>query len=489
MSDIAEAGLMEAWRPLAEKALGGLPLATLDTVTADGFRLAPLHGPAEPVYSGRSAHGDWGVIQRVDEDEGAAAQATEDLSNGATGLALVFAGAPTGFGRGLVADTVDALDQALLGVHLDHCTVHLEAGARGIEVFALFSALARRRQTPPFCLHAGIDPLGAFAAHGEMAAWEAIVPRLVDAVVAARDEPGLATLLRADGRPIAEAGATPAQELAFALASAAAIARALDESGIGPDETLPLVQMALSADQDQFATIAKLRAARRLWRLVTDACGISAPLTLHVSTARRMLSWSDPQTNLLRLTVAAFAAGAGGADSVTVLPFDAAASRFARRLARNTQTLLLEEAHVAEIADPGAGAGAIEAYTDAIASAAWDLFRAHEAEGLPARIASGAVADAVLAAAEAAEAAIAAGDRPIIGVTHHPPARPSPIPDETPRLASTARRRAAAGGGFRDLLAAARDGATLADLAATAPAPGLTAPALGATRAAAPFEG
>jgi len=247
--------------------------------------------------------------------------------------------------------------------------------------------------------------------------------------------------------------------------------------------------MALCANQDQFATIAKLRAARRLWRMVTDACGIAAPLTLHVSTSRRMLSWGDPQTNLLRLTVAAFAAGAGGADSVTVLPFDAAASPFARRLSRNIQTLLLEEAHVAELADPAAGAGAIETYTDGIAAAAWEIFKAHEAEGLANRIASGAVAEAVARAADAAEAAAASGDRPIIGVTHHPPANPAPVPDETPRAAPTTRRKAVAEDTFEALVAAAADGATLADLSAALPAAALDAPPLRPTRAAAPFEG
>jgi len=489
MTGSRQDALMEAWRPLAQKALRGAPLDTLSTVTADGFCLGPLHAPAEPIYAGRSAHGDWGVVQRVDEDAGAAAQALEDLGNGATGLSIVLAGAPGAFGQGLAADTVDTLEAALEGVHLEHCALHLEAGARGLEAFALVTALAERRGTPPLSLHAGIDPLGAFAADGVMAPWESFAARLADAVRAAREIHGVTTLFRADGRPLAEAGATPAQEVAFALASATALARALDEEGNGADESLPLIQMALCANQDQFATIAKLRAARRLWRLVADACGSAAPLTLHVSTARRMLSWSDPQTNLLRLTIAAFAAGAGGADSVTVLPFDAAATPFARRLARNIQTLLLEEAHVAELADPAAGAGAVEVYTDAIAGRAWELFKAHEAEGLPARIASGAVAAAVHQAADAEEAATASGDRTIIGVTRHPPAAPAPVLEEPSRPAPVRRLKEVTGAALADLVAAAAAGATLADLSATAPAASLDAPRLAPARAAAPLEG
>jgi methylmalonyl-CoA mutase len=480
---------MEAWRPLVDKALKGAPYDTLRTVTRDGLCLDPLHAAADPVYAGRSAHGDWNVVQRVDCDDGAAAQARADLENGANGLTVVFAGAPGAFGRGLTAATVDDLDAALDGVLLQHCCLHLEAGARGMEAFALALALCERRGTSPVALHAGIDPLGTFAADGSMPPFDAVAGRLAGMVRAARDLDCSGTILRADGRPLAEAGATPAQELAFALASTTAVVRALDEAGLRPDETLPLVQMALTATTDQFATIAKLRAARRLFRMVADSCGVPAPLTLHASTAHRMLAFSDPQTNLLRLTVAAFAAGAGGADSVTVLPFDAAASPFARRLARNIQTLLLEEAHLAELADPAAGSGTLETYTEELAQHAWEIFQAHEAGGLVARIADGTVAASVRLAAEREEAALAAGERAMIGVTHHPPQHPAAVPQFAPSPVPDARRIDVSGPAFTDLVAGAGAGATLADLSATWPAERMTAPRLAPSRAAAAFEG
>ena len=97
-----------------------------------------------------------------------------------------------------------------------------------------------------------------------------------------------------------------------------------------------------------------------------------------------MLTRRDPYVNLLRGTIAGFAAGVGGADAVTVAPFDAALGRldaFARRVARNTQALLIQEAHVARVIDPAGGSWLVESLTDALARAAWAFFQEIEAAG------------------------------------------------------------------------------------------------------------
>ncbi|MCF3935580.1 methylmalonyl-CoA mutase family protein [Acuticoccus sp. M5D2P5] len=489
MVDTVKAGA-DAWRALVDKALKGAPFETLTTTTADGAVLQPLYRPAEPVYSGRASHGRWDIVQRVDTDANAAAQAREDLESGANALSIVFAGAPSAFGGGLSAGTVTALDSALDGVHLGLFPVHLEAGANSIAALTMFIALAESRASRPQYLHAGIDPIGAFAATGTMAHPDTLFPRLAQTVRTLIDLAPEGTLVRADGRIVAEAGATPAEELAFALASVTAMLRALDKEGIAAETILPRIEMTLTATADQFATIAKFRAARRLFALVAEACGVNAPLTLNATTAARMLSLSDPQTNLLRLTIAAFAAGVGGADAVTVLPFDGIGSPFARRMSRNIQTLLLEESHVDAIADPGAGSGAIEAYTDTIAAAAWEKFQAHDAGGLIERIADGTVARIVGASAEREAAALAAGEAVMIGVTRHPPETKTPIavrPASAMPLETYIRPDSAE---FGALLAAAMGGASIADLAgALANGDILTAPAIAPSRVAAPLEG
>jgi methylmalonyl-CoA mutase len=146
-----------------------------------------------------------------------------------------------------------------------------------------------------------------------------------------------------------------------------------------------MIYFRLAADADQFLTIAKFRSVRKLWARVEQACGL-APAPAHVAaeTAWRMMTRRDPSVNILRSTIAVFAAGLGGADAITVLPFTAAIGlpdRFARRIARNTQLVLLEESHLAKVSDPTAGSGGIEDLTQQLCGAAWSLFRDIEKAG------------------------------------------------------------------------------------------------------------
>ena len=189
----------------------------------------------------------------------------------------------------------------------------------------------------------------------------------------------------ADGRIIHNAGGSEAQELAFALASAVAYLRALEAGGHALDAARRMIYFRLAADADQFLTLAKFRAVRRLWARVEEACGLAPePVFVAAETAWRMMTRRDPWVNVLRTTMAVFAAGLGGADSIAVFPFTAALGlpdAFARRLARNTQLILLEESSLAKVADPAAGSGGIEDITDRLCEAAWALFQEIEATG------------------------------------------------------------------------------------------------------------
>ena len=173
----------------------------------------------------------------------------------------------------------------------------------------------------------------------------------------------------ADGRIIHNAGGSEAQELAFALASAVAYLRALEAAGIAIETARDAIYFRLTADDDQFLTMAKFRAARKLWARIEASCGLAPkPVLLTAETAWRMMTRRDPYVNMLRNTIAVAAAGFGGADAITALPHTAPLGlpdAFARRVARNTQLVLLEESNLARVADPAAGSGAIEALTAA----------------------------------------------------------------------------------------------------------------------------
>ena len=207
-----------------------------------------------------------------------------------------------------------------------------------------------------------------------------------------------------------------------------------------------MIFFRLAADADQFLTIAKFRALRKLFARVEQACGLQPePIFISAETAWRMMTQRDPWVNVLRTTMAAFAAGLGGADSVTVLPFTAALGlpdAFARRLARNTQLILLEEANLAKVADPAAGSGGLEALTQQLCAAAWSLFQEIEAAGgAYAALESGLIQRKVAATRAERESAVARGRDPLTGTSEFPDIHELPVtvlePAPTARPAAT----------------------------------------------------
>src|SRR5262249_15519027 len=191
----------------------------------------------------------------------------------------------------------------------------------------------------------------------------------------------------ADGRLVHNAGGSEAQELAYALAVGVAYLRALESGGTALDAARRMIYFRLTADADQYLTIGQFRALRTLWARIEQACGVvPAPAFIAAETAWRMMTKRDPYVNMLRATIAVFSAGLGGADAITVLPFTMALGLpdgFARRVARNTQLVLLDESNLAKVVDPTAGSVGMEDLTDQLCRAAWKLFQDIEKTGGP----------------------------------------------------------------------------------------------------------
>ncbi|MGB7205007.1 MAG: methylmalonyl-CoA mutase family protein, partial [Anderseniella sp.] len=256
---------------------------------------------------------------------------------------------------------------------------------RDLALLVLDEYKRRRLDLSRCTLDLGLDPLGAFAYGGKLTERKELTRRFGDMFNTAIDADHMGSIVQADARVYHTAGCSEAQELGFALATAVEYLRMLEEGGVNPAESATRISMLLTADADQFLTIAKLRAARLLWARMQEVSGFEAkPLILHVETAARMMSTRDSHVNMLRTTTAAFAAGIGGADSVTTLPFTHALGLpdgFARRMARNSQSLLLEETRAGRVIDAAAGSGHIEALTHDLAKTAWGIFQTIEKEG------------------------------------------------------------------------------------------------------------
>jgi methylmalonyl-CoA mutase len=399
------------WRRAAEAALKGAAFEKLVSVTADGLTLGPLHGRAEGARALRAEGGPWKALARVDHPgaDDFNAGAHEDLDNGADGLSLVFAGAGAAYGFGLARGREGALAKALDGLRLDGGRRFvLELGEPG-DALAFAEHVGKTGAEAPDVAY-GLDPLGARARGG-------VAYPLREAVAGLRDRGARGPLASADGRAVHDSGGSPAQELAFALASGVAYLRELEDPAA--------LDFRLAADADQFATLAKFRAMRLLWRRVEEASGLDIrPIRLSASSAWRMMTVAEPYVNVMRAAMAAFAAGLGGADDVTLLPFTQALGlpdAFARRLARNTQLIELREARLGFVADPAAGAGGFEALTQGFCEKAWELFQSFEAAGgLAAALDKGLVQGAVAASAATLRRDIARAKAPLTGVSAHP---------------------------------------------------------------------
>lgn len=377
------------WRKLVDAVLKGRPFERLESKSYDGLTIAPLYERADArAVAGRAPGSAWRVSQRVDNPDPAAAnaQALEDVANGATGLVLVMAGSLSADGYGVdgtpeaFARVLDSIDLAGISLDIDLAPFARETPQR------LADAVKRRIDPTAAAVRFGYDPLTAVAMSGRMPLpWNETAPLMAGLIRSLADAGFKGPFAVADGRVIHDAGGSEAQELAYALASALAYLRALDAGGMSLEAARDAIYFRVTADADQLLTMAKFRAVRKLWARVQTACGLPAePGFVAAETAWRMLTRRDPYLNILRNTIAVAAAGLGGADAITVLPHTAPLGlpdAFARRIARNVQLVLLEEANLARVADPAAGSGALEALTQQLCTAAWSLFQEIERAG------------------------------------------------------------------------------------------------------------
>jgi methylmalonyl-CoA mutase len=380
------------WRKLVDGVLKGAPFEKLVGKTYDGLKIEPIYPRARDAapVAGRAAAAPWQIMQRIDHPDAAQAneQALHDLENGATGLTLVFAGANGAYGLGL-EPSAEAVGKVLDGVFIDAgISIELQIGPQSrMAAIHVAEYVKRKGLDPAACdIRFGLDPIGACAVWGfSPYGWSVIEPAITGGIKGLAAMGFKGPFAVADGRVIHDSGGSEVQELAFVLATGLTYLRTLDGAGVPLEKAQGMIYARLAADADQFLTLAKFRALRLLWARIEQACGLTPkPIFITAQTAWRMLTQRDPYVNMLRATMATFSAGLGGANAITVLPHTLALGLpdpFARRVARNTQLVLLEESNLAKVSDPAAGSGGIEALTKQLCEGAWSLFQEIEKAG------------------------------------------------------------------------------------------------------------
>ncbi|OMC31520.1 methylmalonyl-CoA mutase small subunit [Mycobacterium colombiense] len=382
--------------------LGDAPERLLETPTYDGIAVRALYTALdelpEPPLPGewpfvrggdalRDVKSGWKVAEAFPATPvpGVAAKdvnsaVLDALGNGASAVVLRIG--ESGVAPDQLADTLE-------GVYLSMAPLILEAGADYPAASDAVLAVAdgvEPDQRATLSIDLGGDPLSA-------ALSERPAPKIEDVVAAAKRAAGHTGVraITVDGPAFHNLGANATWELAASVAAAVSYLRVLSESGLPIGQALRQISFRFAADDDQFMTIAKFRAARNLWARVAEVVGDpdAGAAVIHAETSLPMMTQRDPWVNMLRCTLAAFGAGVGGADSLLVFPFDVAieggfpdiATSFARRIARNTQLLLLEESHVGRVLDPAGGSWFVEDLTHRLAEQAWEQFQAIEKHG------------------------------------------------------------------------------------------------------------
>ncbi len=380
------------WKALVEKGLRGTAFESLNRTTEDGLERGPLSTAAErpndvaplpragaPLLEGRP----WHITAPVRDPEIAHAnkQLLEDLEGGASALRLTLGE------LGTPIKNTNEVKRLLGKVYADLIPI-VVAPNNDIENAALFKGY----ESANLCL--GLDPKTEGLAE------------------LSKTVPDRWRLITINASRVHDLGGSEAQELAYFAASAAHVFRSLGKNAAKH------MGVELTTNQDGHLSIAKLRAARRIYARIAESFGVSnSPLSLHTVTSKRMMQSTDPWTNMLRVMSAGFGAVIGGSDFITTRPFTDAmghATGFGHRIARNMQLMMMEESHLGQVKDAAYGSYFHERMTNSLAQAAWAEFQQIERDGGLENIGpfKARIKDAAIAREEKAD--------PILGVTLHP---------------------------------------------------------------------
>ena len=338
--------------------------------------LNSLPGEFPFVRGTKKNNNEWLVRQSIVVTDLAEAnkKALNYLMRGVDSLAFVF--------KASTELSVADLSVLLKDIALDAIEVNF-VGCCSRKASEAFTAFVKQGGWDPKVIRASVeyDPFGKYALTGVLRnGAEHVIENAIKLINSTSELTKFKTLA-VNGKNFGNAGASAVQELGFSLAQGAEYLTALTEKGVEIDAVAKNLKFNFSVSANYFMEIAKLRAARLLWAQIVKAygpkCDCSAKMTIHAETGSWNKTVYDAYVNMLRTQTEAMSASIGGADSITVLPFNAAyeaSNEFSDRIARNQQLLLKEESHISKIVDPAAGSYYIEELTAALAENAWKLF-------------------------------------------------------------------------------------------------------------------
>lgn len=469
----AVAKVLNRNRPEDKQLSGEQAVDRLKTTTVDGLTIEPLYTrpenepaigvPGQPPFTRgttvRNGEMDAWDVRALYEDPDTATtkkHVLEDLERGVT--SLWFRVDPD-------AIKAEDLEGDLADVILD--LAKIEVSSRTDQTKAAEALLAvfekSGKDHAELSLNLGLDPIGAAALKGEKADLSGMVEwvKRLEGYKKSR-------AFVADSTIWHNAGAGDVHEIAFAIATATEYVRTLIDGGVSADDAFDAVNFRVTAACDEFLTISRFRALRTLWNRVGEVLGVSAEhrgARQQAVTSYRQMTRDDVAVNILRGTICTFSAAVGGAEAITVLPYDTVhglPTAQSRRIARNTQIVLAEEANIGRVNDPAGGSWYVENLTAELQKAAWAKFQEIEAKGgMVEAVASGFVQSELDAINAKRATLLATRKLPITGVSEFPQVTEKPLNvtkrPEAPAMALAWHRDAEVFEGLRDRAAKGDD--------------------------------
>ncbi len=376
-------------------------------LSESGLPIEPVYGPGEPgeypftrgVYPGMYTKRPWTIRQYAGFSTASESNRRyhQLIKAGTSGLSVAF-DLPTQMGYdsdaelahgevGKVGVAIDSLaDMRALfdGIPLDKVSTSMTINAPAAVLLLMYQTVAGEQGADPRSLAGTIqnDILKEYIARGTYIYPPRPSLRLVaDTFAYCQAELPKWNTISISGYHMAEAGATPVQEIAFTLANAKEYVNAAIASGLAVDEFAPRLSFFFVSRTTLLEEVAKFRAARRMWaKIMKEEYKAASPksqmLRFHTQTAGVQLTAQQPEVNLARVTIQALAAVLGGTQSLHTNSYDEAIalpSEKAARLALRTQQVIAAETDLTKTVDPFAGSYAVEAMTDEIEAAATEL--------------------------------------------------------------------------------------------------------------------
>lgn len=430
----------DEWETAIQKDLQGADYKTkLKWQTGEGIEALPFYrrdnfdALPSPISSKQN---DWHICQPIVEQDINSANKTarNAIENGADALNFILHieesdGALGSDVHGPAIQDQESFSSLLDGIDLTNTWLHFDSSLAFQVILAMLHNECKARGDDSFKLNGAVldDPYAFIITRGQMPNDdEALIHEKKQALEFCAEHVPNIKCLGVDARVYHNAGATIVQELGYALATGSEYLAALSNKGADINTVASAIHFNFSIGSNYFLEIAKFRAARKLWQSVLDAYKVDENHTAHLHGSSS--SWNktmyDPYVNMLRTTTEGMSAAIAGCDTITLHPFDKTfrqPTEFSRRISRNSQIILKEEAYFNKVADPAAGSYYIERLTDKIADAAWGCFQEIEQQGgMLKAIMGGYPQTAIEESREKRDKAIASRDRVFVGINQYP---------------------------------------------------------------------